>query len=290
MLSGMAERMIEANGVELCAEAFGDPGDPPILLIMGMSSSMIWWEEGFCRMLADGGRYVVRYDHRDTGRSASYAPGSPGYTWPDLVTDAARVLDGYGIEAAHMVGQSMGGALAQVLALDYPQRVLSLVLLNTSPGGPGDGGLPPISDDLARFLATVEVDGSDPKSVIDYVVAYHRALSGPDRAFDEAGIRELATRDVARARNFESAENHAALSGGDAWRDRLPSIAVPTLVIHGTSDPMFDVAHGAALSEEIPGARLLTLEGAGHVRHRADWDAIAQAILEHTSLGVHTEA
>jgi pimeloyl-ACP methyl ester carboxylesterase len=285
----MTERMIEANGVELCTEAFGDPADPPILLIMGMSSSMIWWEEEFCRMLAGGERFVIRYDHRDTGRSVSYPPGRPGYTGMDLVTDAAGVLDGYGIPAAHIVGQSMGGALAQLLALDYPDRVLSLVLMNTSPGGPGDGGLPPISEDLSRFLSSVEVDGSDAESVIEYVVAYCQVLTGPGRPFDEAGVRDLVVWDVTRARDFASAENHAALSGGDSWRQRLPSLAVPTLVIHGTSDPMFDIAHGVALSEEIPGARLLSLEGAGHLRHPADWETIAQAILEHTSLVIHTQ-
>ena len=91
----MAERMIEANGVELCTESFGDPADPPVLLIMGTGASMLWWEEGFCRMLADGGRFVIRYDHRDTGRSVTYAPGRPGYTGADLVADAAGVLDAY---------------------------------------------------------------------------------------------------------------------------------------------------------------------------------------------------
>src|SRR5215212_7059621 len=111
--------MIEANGVELCAESFGDPADPPILLVMGIGASMLWWEEEFCRMLADGGRFVIRYDHRDTGRSVSYEPGRPGYHSADLVADAAGVLDAYGIPAAHVVGVSAGGALAQLLALDF---------------------------------------------------------------------------------------------------------------------------------------------------------------------------
>src|ERR671929_1469888 len=129
----MTERMVEANGVELCTERFGDPADPPILLVMGLGGSMLWWEEGFCRMLAEGRRFVIRYDHRDTGRSVSYEPGRPGYTGADLVADAAGVLDAYGIDAAHVVGVSAGGALAQLLALDFRDRVLSLVLLSTSP-------------------------------------------------------------------------------------------------------------------------------------------------------------
>src|ERR671931_2234799 len=100
----MPERMIEANGVELCAEPFGDPADPPILLVMGTGGSMLWWDEDFCRMLADAGRHVIRYDHRDTGRSVTYEPGRPGYDSNDLVADAAAVLDAYAIPAGHLVG------------------------------------------------------------------------------------------------------------------------------------------------------------------------------------------
>ena len=133
----VAERMIEVDGVELCTEAFGDPADPPILLIAGGGGSMLWWEEGFCRMLAEGGRFVIRYDHRDTGRSVTYPAGHPEYTGDDLVDDAARVLDAYGIAAAHLVGVSMGAALAQVFALDFHDRVLSLALISTSSALPG---------------------------------------------------------------------------------------------------------------------------------------------------------
>src|ERR671924_1370949 len=119
--------MIRANDAELCTECFGRPADPPILLIMGIGASMLWWEEGLCRMLAGGGRFVIRYDHRDTGRSVTYARGRPGYTGSDLVADAARVLDAYEIPAAHVVGVSAGGAFGQLLALDHPDRVLSPV-------------------------------------------------------------------------------------------------------------------------------------------------------------------
>src|SRR5919201_3794340 len=153
----MAEQMIEANGVELCAQAFGDSAHPPILLIMGTGASMLWWEEGFCQLLADGGRFVIRYDHRDTGRSVTYEHGRPGYTGADLVADAAGVLDAYEIPGAHVVGVSMGGALAQLLALDFPDRVLSLVLISTSLALGGDRGLPGSSGELGRFLASAQV-------------------------------------------------------------------------------------------------------------------------------------
>jgi pimeloyl-ACP methyl ester carboxylesterase len=280
-----AERMIEANGVELCAEAFGDPADPPILLVMGIGGSMLWWEEGFCRMLAYGGRFVIRYDHRDTGRSVTYEPGRPEYTGADLVADAFGVLDAYGISAAHVVGVSAGGAFAQLLALAFPDRVLSLVLISTSPATPGERRLPSATERYARFVATAEVDWSDDGSVIEYLVGYARVLAGGERPFDQVAARDLVRRDVERARNIASSENHGAIADGEVSRKPLSSIAVPTLVIHGTADPMFPPEHGQALAADIPCARLLTLNGAGHGVERADWETIVQAIIEHTGVG-----
>src|ERR1044072_5976248 len=160
----MTERMIEANGVTLCTEHFGDPADPPILLVMGLGASMLWWEDGFCSMLAEEGRFVIRYDHRDTGHSVTDKPGHPGYTGADLVADAAGVLDAHELTAAHIVGVSAGGAMAQLLALDRPHRVLSLVLISTSPAVPTDHRLPPPTEEFTRFVSTAQVDWSDPDS------------------------------------------------------------------------------------------------------------------------------
>ena len=279
----MAERMIEATGVELWTECFGDPADSPVLLVMGIGGSMLWWEEGFCRILAGGGRFVVRYDHRDTGRSVTYEPGCPGYTGADLVGDAAGVLDAYEVSAAHVVGVSAGGAFAQLLALEFAERVLSLVLISTSPATSGDRDLPPPTDEFGQFVSTAEVDWSDGESVIEYLVAYSRLLAGGRRPFDEAAMRELVRRDVERARDFGAARNHDLLSEGESSSKPVSSVKVPTLVIHGTADPMFPLEHGEALAGEIPGARLLRLEGAGHGVDRADWAAIARGILEHTA-------
>jgi pimeloyl-ACP methyl ester carboxylesterase len=279
----MAERMIEANGVELCTEPFGDAADPPILLIMGLGGSMLWWEERFCRMLADGGRFAIRYDHRDTGRSVTYEPGRPAYTGADLVADAAGVLDAYGIPAAHVVGVSAGGALAQLLALDHPDRVLSLVLISTSPALPAGGELAPPTEEFGRFLSTARVEWSDPGSVIDYLVDYSRMLAGGRRPFDEAEVRALVRRDVERARDFAATRNHDAIPDDRRSHAPLSSVAAPTLVMHGTADPMFPIEHGAALAGEIPDARLMALEGAGHGVDRADWASIVRAILEHTN-------
>jgi pimeloyl-ACP methyl ester carboxylesterase len=279
----MAEQIVRANGVELCTEPFGEPADPPVLLIMGTGASMLWWEEGFCRMLAGRRRFVIRYDHRDTGRSVTYQPGRPGYTGADLVADAAGVLDAYGIAAAHVVGVSAGGGLAQVLALDVPDRVRSLVLISTSAALPASRGLPPPTGEFTRFVTTAKVDWSDAGSVVEYLVGYSCMLAGGRRPFDEAAARDLVRRDLERARDVAAAQNHDAIPDGPLPRQPLSSIAAPTLVIHGTADPMFPLAHGEALAQDIPGARLLPLEGAGHGVDRADWGTIIGAIVEHTT-------
>ena len=243
---------------------------------MGIGASMLWWEEGFCRLLAEGGRFVIRYDHRDTGRSVTYEPGRPEYTGADLIADAAGVLDAYGIPAAHVVGVSAGGAFAQLLALGHPDRVLSLVLISTSPATPGERGLPSATERYQRFVTSADVDWSDEGSVIEYLVGYARMLAGGSRPFDEAAMHELVRRDVERAHDIAASENHGLAAEGETPRGPLSTIAVPTLVIHGTDDPMFPLAHGEALAREIPGARLLALEVAGHGVERADWETIAE--------------
>ncbi|MFG2989332.1 alpha/beta fold hydrolase [Streptomyces sp. NPDC048257] len=284
----MTERVVDVDGIRLCTESFGDPSAPPVLLVMGMGASMLWWEEGFCRMLAAGGRYVIRYDHRDTGRSVTYEPGRPGYTGADLVGDAARVLDARQIPAAHVVGVSAGGALAQLLALAHPGRVLSLVLISTSRAvpGPGDRELPPPTEEFARFVSTVQVDWSAADSVIDHQVDYARVLAGGRRPFDESAARSLVRRDVERANDFAAARNHDLLPDGELSPEPLSPIAVPTLVIHGTADPMFPLRHGEALAEQLSEGRLLVLEDAGHGVERADWSTIVTAILDHTAAAV----
>lgn len=279
----MTERMIHANGVELCTESFGDPTDPPVLLVMGIGASMLWWEDGFCRMLADGGRFVMRYDHRDTGRSVAYEPGRPGYTGGDLIADAAGVLDAYTIPAAHIVGVSAGGAFAQLLALDHPHRVLSLVLISTSPAVPGDRQLPAPTDEFGRYVSTAHVDWTDKSSVIDYLVGYSRMLAGGRRPFDETSVRGLVRRDIERARDFTAAQNHGVIVDDDRQHAPLSSITAPTMVVHGTADPMFPIEHGEALAREIPGAKLLRLDGAGHGLQRDDWHTITHTILDHTA-------
>jgi pimeloyl-ACP methyl ester carboxylesterase len=276
----MAERMIDVNGVELCTEPFGDPADPPVLLITGIGGSMLWWEEGFCRMLAEAGFFVIRYDQRDTGRSSTYPHGHPGYTGAELTTDAVGVLDAYEINVAHLVGVSAGGGCAQELGLDYPDRVLSLVLISTSPAVAGERRLPPPTTEFLRFVSTARVDWSNADSVVEYLVDYSRVLAGGEREFDEAATRDLARREVARARDFAAVQNHDLITDEEQRHEPLSSIAAPTLVVHGSADPMFPPGHGEALASEIPNATLMVLEGAGHGVYRADWETIVRAIVE----------
>jgi pimeloyl-ACP methyl ester carboxylesterase len=186
----MAERMITVRGVQLCAESFGDAGQPPVLLIMGTGASMLWWEDGFCRDLAAGGRFVIRYDHRDTGRSVAYQPGHPGYDSGDLVADAVGVLDAFGIRAAHVVGVSAGGALAQLVALDHPDRIRTLTLISTTFAVSTARGrdLPGPTGEFLRFLRAAQPDWTDHDAVVDYLVGYAEMLTGGRRPFPEREV------------------------------------------------------------------------------------------------------
>jgi pimeloyl-ACP methyl ester carboxylesterase len=276
-------RKVLANGVELCVQTFGDPESPAILLICGAASSMDWWEDEFCERLASGPRLVIRYDLRDTGQSVTYEPGAPTYSGTDLVADAVGLLDALGITRAHLVGISMGGGIAQTVALDHPDRVSSLTLISTSPGG---SELPPMSAELrARFAKPgPEPDWKDRQAVIDYFVEDLRAFAGT-LPFDEEAMRTLVGTVVDRTVNIESTmKNHWILEGGEPLRPRLRDITAPTLVLHGTADPLLPSGHGEVLAAEIPGARLLPLEGVGHeMPPRPVWDQVVAAILDHTA-------
>lgn len=280
----MAEHMIDVNGVELCTESFGDPADPPLLLIMGATASMVWWDADFCRRLADGGRFVVRYDHRDTGRSTTYPPGEPGYALPDLMEDAVAVLDAYEIERAHVAGMSMGGTLSQMVGIFHPDRVRTLTLIATLPHGPDDDSIPqPMTEELMdHFTNAGALDFADREKTLAHMVHGWRLLNGSAHPFDEARTRKLAELDYDRARNIQSMYNHGVHGHGDFWRHRLGEVTAPTLVIHGTEDRAVPFVYGEILAKEIPGAELIVLEGSGHEMHPDDWDVIIGAMLAHT--------
>jgi pimeloyl-ACP methyl ester carboxylesterase len=273
--------VLRVNDVELCVDTVGHAADAAILLIMGSGASMDWWEDEFCARLADGGRFVIRYDHRDTGESVSYPPGAPGYTGPDLAADAVGVLDALGVRSAHLAGISMGGGIAQVVALDRPERVTALTLIATTAATGGGPELPGMTPEAPAAFAVGTPDWSDRQAVIDYMTQLARASASPEREFDEAGFREVAGRVFDRTANIESSlTNHDALDHGEPPRGRLEELALPTLVVHGRHDPLFPPAHGEALAARIPGARLLTFEAMGHDLPRETWDAVVPAILE----------
>jgi pimeloyl-ACP methyl ester carboxylesterase len=279
------ERIVQANGVELCVQSFGDPGDAAILLIAGSMGSMLSWEDEFCERLAAGGRYVIRYDQRDTGRSVTYEPGAPQYTGMDLVADTVGILDALGVDRAHVVAISMGGGVAQFVALEHPDRVASLTLISTSPAGPSEADLPGLAPRLRDHFAhpIADPDWSDRSSVIEYMVEDARPYASASQPFDEAPWRELAGRDFDRSSNLASSTNHALVEEGGRWRGRLGDLRAPTLVFHGTEDPLFPVEHGLALAREIPGADFIALEQTGHELPRRVWNVVVPAILRHTS-------
>lgn len=277
----MSERLIQVDGIEISAESFGNSSDPAILLIMGAQSSMIWWEEEFCRRLANEGRFVIRYDNRDVGRSTTCEIGQPDYTFEDMADDAVRVLDAYDIEKAHIMGMSMGGMLTQMVALRHPDRVLSVTLLSTSNFAPH---LPPMEDKVMDFFSKMgEVDWSDEQSVVRYAIDRSRILVGSKHSFDETKVGRLAKEEFARSIHIASMTNHALLTGGESYLTRTGEIRVPALIIHGTEDPIIPYEHGKYLEHVIPGSVLLPLEGAGHEFHEDDWNVVIASISSHTA-------
>lgn len=267
---------------EIVSEAFGDRADPALLLIMGAMASMLWWPEAFCRKLADAGLYVIRYDNRDTGRSTKYPVGQPPYTFDDMADDAIAVLDSHGIGNAHVAGMSMGGMVAQLVALRHPSRVASLTVISSSPVGTDTSHLPQTTDAYMEHSAYgAKVDWADRRQVIDFMVSDARAIASTAHLFDETGMRAFIERDYTRSGGLLSATNHFMLKGNDRWRGRLHELAAPLLVIHGTSDPIFPVEHGEALAQAVAGAKLIRVEGGGHELHPDDWPDFEAAIIEH---------
>jgi len=289
------ERIVHANDVDLCLESFGDPADPPILL---MGNSMLSWPGELCTRLA-AGRFVVRYDLRDTGRSTTADPDAPAYDLRDLVRDAAGLLDVLGLAQAHVVGMSVGGWIAQLLALDRPERLASLTLIGTRPTAPGpnDPDLPEHSPELmSHLMGAPEPDWSDRSAAVRAMVQAARHFAGSGR-FDEdeicVHVGDIFDRTVdaappsadlaARHRSNQMATTFAALDSGDRWRERLGAITAPTLVIHGEDDPFFPLGNGQALAAEIAGAELVTLPGTGQELPRRVWDVVVPVVLRHTS-------
>ncbi len=293
----MAERRITSGDVELWSEDFGDPRHPALLLIMGANASGVTWPEEFIALLVAGGHHVLRYDHRDTGRSTTREFARHPYTVEDLARDAVAVLDGHGVRRAHMVGLSLGGTLGQVLALDHRERLHTLTVLLTAAlgvdfvgnmqraarGEPTPDGLPTPDPRVLAVLSRRAEPTRDRASELDRRVAEWRALSGDRLPFDADEFRRWEERVIDHAGSLVQPMAHAMATPVPLARGaELRGITTPTLVIQGGQDPLNPPPHGRHLAESIPGARLVELPDMGHALPSAIHLPLAHAILAHT--------
>jgi pimeloyl-ACP methyl ester carboxylesterase len=287
----VAERTVQANGMEIWTEDFGSPTDPTILLIMGASAQGIMWPDELCETLAAAGRHVIRYDNRDTGQSTCVDFSAQPYTLSDMAGDALGVLDAYSVSNAHVVGASMGGMIAQTVTLERPQRVRTLTSIMSTPLAAslmtllGDqvSELPGPDQKVRDALAELAEPATDDEQRIDRAVKLWRTLSGTLDEFDEQQVRDQEKRILARARDIDAAINHQfAMASSPDRTEALAEITAPTLVIHGTADPLLPFAHGEATAKAIPGARLVSVKGMGHELPASAVPIVAAAIVDHT--------
>lgn len=258
-------RVVEHQGIRLATEAFGDPNDQPVLLVMGATASMLGWPDEFCISLAERGLYVIRYDHRDTGQSTTVPPGEATYAVEDLAEDAIAILDAYGIDKIHLIGMSLGGYITQMLAVAQSKRVASLTLIASEPLGWDGAELPHISQAfLDHFSTLASLDWSDRGAVADFLVESERLCAGAGTTFDEYRERARVERVISRTDSLPSMFNHGALVTRDDWTGRFREIGCPVLVIHGADDPILPVENGRAIAQALPHASLTVLTGTGH--------------------------
>jgi pimeloyl-ACP methyl ester carboxylesterase len=223
--------------------------------------------------MADRGRYVIRYDQRDTGRSTSYPVGRPGYSMRDLAADAVGLLDALGIEQAHVVAQSMSGGVALVLGVDHPTRIASVTFVSTTTAA---DNLPAPPADMPRLS---QPDLTDTAAVEEYVVQ----MAAAEMLEQPEALRDLVRRDMARARDFEaSLTNHYAMSFDEPVHGGFGDLSMPVLVIHGELDPLLPLPHGEAVRDAVPGSSLVVLKGAGHGLREASWEEFVGAVVQQT--------
>ena len=263
-----------ANGIEIEYETFGDPSKPAILLVMGLGIQMLGWQEAFCQMLVDRGYFVIRFDNRDVGLSSKIEDGpepnvmqlmagdysSASYVLSDMANDAVGLLDALDIEKAHVVGVSMGGMIAQTMAIEHPGRVLSLTSIMSTTGNQAVGQPRP---DVLMALVTPAPDDRD--GFVDFQAKMFKLIGSPEYPLDEGILRELIGRSYDRM--HYPAGFMRQLTGVLASGDRtaaLASVNVPTTVIHGEADPLIAISGGEATAAAIPGAKLVRVPGMGH--------------------------
>jgi pimeloyl-ACP methyl ester carboxylesterase len=271
-----AECTVQANGIELCYETFGSPDDEPLLLVMGLGAQMTTWPVELCDGLVDRGFYVIRYDNRDAGRSTyvddvggdfmtTFLAASQGqpvevpYRLSDLAADGMGLLDALGVDAAHIVGASMGGMIAQTMAIEHPTRALSLTSIMSTTGEPEVG-----APDAEALQVLLRPPATSREEAIEAAVHTSRVITGPEH-FDEAVARQRGADAYDRAYNpAGTVRQLLAILASGSRAEGLAALDLPTLVIHGDVDPLVTVSGGRRTAELVPGAELIILEGAGH--------------------------
>jgi pimeloyl-ACP methyl ester carboxylesterase len=284
----MPEATARVGDVELAYETFGDPSRPALLLVMGLATQMLGWRADFCAELARRGFHVIRYDNRDVGRSTKFSAHRPptaaqllrrdreaaAYTLADMADDGVGLLDHLGIARAHVAGASMGGMIAQTIAIRHADRVLSLVSIMSNTGARWSG-----QPSLGVYGVLLKRAPRDRDGYVAHQMKVFEQIGSPGFPRDEDDLRRTFTMSWERGHDPAGAGRQLAaiLASGDRT-EQLAAIRVPTLVIHGTKDRLVAPSGGRATAKAIPGARLLTIEGMGHDLPRGAWDRIVDAI------------
>ena len=286
-----------ANGIQIEYDTSGDPSTEPLLLIIGLGAQMIAWDDDLCRDLAGRGHYVIRFDNRDVGLSTKFEEaGVPHlieligkamagekvtvpYTLDDMADDSVGLLDALGIRKAHICGMSMGGMIAQTIAIRHPSRVLSLISIYSNTGNPE---LPQPKPEIMGLLITPPP--KEREANIEHTFGIFKTIAGPGFLFDEKWARKILAESYDRSFYPQGMDRQlAAIIAHGNRGPALASVKVPTLVIHGTGDPLVPVEGGKDTAKAIPGAELLLIEGMGHdLPHGGAWPRIVEAITAHT--------
>ena len=289
---------VTANRIQIEYETFGKPSSQPLLLVIGLAGQLFYWDEQMCKRLADNELYVIRFDNRDVGLSSKMEEAGipdimkaietlmqggkiePPYTIEDMADDAVGLLDAISIKKAHICGMSMGGMIAQSIAIRHPERVLSLISIYSMTGNPD---LPQPKPEVMQLLLTPPP--GERSAFIEHTLKIFRAITGPGFLFDEEYHRKMAGQSYDRAFYPQGvARQLMAIMAQGNRKPALASVAVPTLVVHGADDPLVPVEGGKETAEAVPGAELLIIDGMGHdlPSGKGAWPEIIDAIIAHT--------